>query len=242
MDGQGLRDAIIVAGHAVLRHFDDPRLERNWVLLDFQRAEVACYAGHIERGVELAAANPQALLIFSGGQSRLEAGPVSEAFSYYWIAQYYGWFGHPEVAARTVTEEFARDSFENLLFGLCRFKEWTGAYPHSATFVSWAFKQARFELHRAAIRWPRERFEYAGANDPPDLAQALAAEARTKAGYQADPYSSGSEFAAKRRSRNPFERQHGYAASCPELAGLFDHRGPELYAGPLPWQLLDSTG
>ena len=235
MDRQGMRDAIVVAGHAVLRRFDDPRLDENWLLLDFQRAEANCYVGHVERGVELAAVNPRALLIFSGGQSRLEAGPVSEAFSYYWIAQYFRWFGHPEVAARAVTEEFARDSFENLLFSLCRFKERTGVYPRSTSFVSWAFKRARFDLHRAAIRWPEERFEYVGANNPPDLSQALTAEARTKAGYEADPYSSGTEFAAKRRSRNPFERQHGYGVSCPELAGLFDHLGPELYPGPLPW-------
>jgi hypothetical protein len=227
--------AVIVAGHAVLRHFADPTADDNWVLLDFQHGEGGCYVEHVQRGVERTAADPQALLIFSGGQSRVDAGPLSEAYSYYWIAQHYGWFGHPGVAARTLTEEFARDSFENLLFGLCRCKEWTGAYPERVTFVGWRFKQQRFELHREAIRWPLARYEYDGANDPPQRGQAETAEAQTHAGYLADPYSSGDVYRAKRESRNPFRRQPGYATSCPELAGLFAHPGPGRYRGPLPW-------
>ena len=219
----------------MLRRFADPLSDENWVLLDFQRREAPCYVGHVRCGVELAAADPRSLLIFSGGQSRQEAGPISEAYSYFWIAQQFDWFGHRNVAGRVITEEFARDSFENLLFGLCRFKECTGWYPEHTSFVSWAFKRERFELHREAIRWPANRFVYVGANDPPEIEQAAKAEARTRAGYIADPYSSGAEYRAKREARNPFRRQHGYGASCPELTGLLGHAGPELYRGPLPW-------
>jgi hypothetical protein len=227
--------AIIVAGHAIITDFSDPLADESWMLLPFQKGEPRKYVEHIRAGVELAAADPASLLVFSGGQTRREAGPRSEAQSYFWIAGHYGWFGHPEVAARAITEEFARDSFENLLFGICRFRECTSRYPDRVTFVSWKFKRERFELHRAAILWPRERFSYYGVNDPDDIAQALAAEQQTAAGYAADPYSSFPEFEGKRQSRNPFLRQHGYFISCPEAAALFLHRGPERFAGPLPW-------
>lgn len=219
---------VIVAGHAVLRELGDPRDEHNWFLLPFQAGEVPCLIGHVEAGVRAAAADDDALLVFSGGQTRAEAGPRSEAESYHHVAAHERWFGCPEVAGRVALEEYARDSFENLLFSLGRFHQVTGRWPEHATFVSWRFKQQRFELHREAIRWPAGRFTFLGANDPPALDQATAAEARTMAGYRADPYSASPEFAAKKASRNPFGRVPPYAA----LEGLMRPGGP---AEPLPW-------
>lgn len=60
-------------------------------------------------------------------------------------------------------QEHARDSFENLLFGLCRFHELTGAYPAHVTVVSYSLKKRRFvDLHRAALRWPANLFHFIG--------------------------------------------------------------------------------
>lgn len=230
------QSAIIVAGHAVLRRFADPSNKANWVLLDFQQNEVPCYIEHVQRGVELAASAPDSILLFAGGQSRQEAGPRSEAMSYYYVAEHYDWFGKPEVAARAHLEEFSRDSFENLLLGICRCREVTGTWPEDVTLVSWQFKQERFQMHREAIGWPEERFRYDGPNNPPDLAQAEASERRARERYAADPYSSGPEFRAKRVERNPFRREHCYRTSCPELVPLFDHQGPAQYRDTLPWQ------
>lgn len=229
-------NAIIVAGHAICANPADPWAESNWTLLPFQRGEVPCYIGHIEAGVRAAAADPDSLLLFSGGYSRAEAGPRSEAASYFWVADHLGWFGHPEVRARALTEEFARDSFENLLYSICRVKEYTGHYPAHVTCVSWRFKSDRFHLHRESIRWPAARFTYNGVNDPPDLPQAIDAETRNRAAYVADPYSSSPAFRAKRDARNPFRRTPGYLQHCPELAPLFAHSGPDFYSGPLPWK------
>jgi hypothetical protein len=186
--------------------------------------------------VEAAAADPDSLLIFSGGPTRRDAGPRSEAESYYRIATRYAWFGRAAVAGRALLEDFSRDSFENLLFGICRFREFTGRYPDRVTMVSWAFKERRFGLHREAIGYPAERFGYLGPNNPRDLDQALASEERAVEAYRRDPYSSGESFRAKRAERNPYRRQNGYAISCPEMAGLLAHQGPESYDGPLPWQ------
>jgi hypothetical protein len=218
-----------------LTRFEDIEADSSWMLLDFQKGEPKHYIRHVQRGVELTAADPEAVLILSGGQSRKEAGPRSEASSYYAIADLRDWWGATQVAERTITEDSARDSFENLLFGICRFKEYVGTYPQRASLVSWAFKEQRFHLHRQAIGWPAERFAYDGPNNPDNLGQALRAEQNAIRNYSADPYSSSEMYRLKRAERNPFRRQHGYAVSCPELVPLLQHRGPELYQGPWPW-------
>lgn len=41
--------------------------------------------------------------------------------------------GKEDLRQRALTEEHARDSFENLLFSVCRFRELTGMYPHNIT-------------------------------------------------------------------------------------------------------------
>lgn len=68
------------------------------------------FLDHIRIGIETAAADPNALLLFSGGQTRQAAGPRSEGLSYWMVAEAAGWFGHPEVRSRAFTE---------VCFGLC---------------------------------------------------------------------------------------------------------------------------
>jgi hypothetical protein len=233
--GRRLPDAVIVAGHAVLRRWKNLTADDSWCLLDYQRGEPPRYIEHVRAGIEAAAANPNAVLVISGGPTRAEAGPLTEAYSYYMAAVHYAWFGHPAVARRTIIEDFARDSFENLLFGLCRFKEFTGEYPATVTIVSWGFKEQRFRFHRECIRFPEERFRYLAPNNPEALEQALRAEKASLDGYRADPYSSSPHFRAKRAERNHCRRQNGYAISCPEAAPLLTWAGPELYSGPVPW-------
>ena len=213
-----MKNLVLVAGHAILRDVSRVEEDAGWYLLDFQKGEPKRYIGHIRRGVEETAADAEALLIFSGGPTRIEAGPRTESLSYWLVAEHYGWFGCGAVRDRAFVEDFARDSFENLLFGICRFREITGALPEMVTMVSWEFKRERFaELHREAIGWPREKFRYVGANDPEAIEQALRAEERAREKYLADPYSLGEEFRAKKQERNPFRRQNGYAISCPEM-------------------------
>lgn len=228
-------EIVIVAGHAVCIAPASPWESASWVLLDFQRDEVPYYVEHIQAGVRRVATKPESLLIFSGGQTRPEAGPKSEAASYFQVAGNLKWFGCVGVARRTVMEEFARDSYENLLYSICRTKQITGDYPSHVTLVGWEFKRERFQLHRRAIGWPAERFTYLGANNPPDLQLALAAEARNREAYQRDPYSAGIEFRMKRQQRNPFHRTPDYLETCTELNDLFQHNGPELFSGNLPW-------
>eukprot|EP00850_Spirogloea_muscicola_P000141 SM000001S04543 [mRNA] locus=s1:841502:842944:- [translate_table: standard] len=178
-----LRNLVMVAGHAVYvsRRCGSASSEDSWFLEPYQRlaGQAATFVEHIRTGVEAAAGDSAALLMFSGGQTRSAAGPRSEAQSYWKVADTLDWFGEapappaavspappppspqwswmaaaaqqqasavdvcslcvvaaaeqPEVAARALTEEFARDSLENLLFSICRFHELTGAYPNNIT-------------------------------------------------------------------------------------------------------------
>lgn len=232
-----LKNLVIVAGHAVYVGQDllHPELDRNWFLQSFQRGEPPLYIGHIRSGVDVARDDPGSLLVFSGGQTRREAGPRSEGQSYWNLAEYFRWWSSPEVSGRSTTEEFARDSFENLLFSICRFKEWTGRYPQKIHVVSWTFKRKRFDLHREALRFPKSRFEFHGANQPEDLVGAEKGEAKAIAAFEKDPYGTGKDLGQKRVDRNPLSRTNPYPVSCPELESILLHRGPTLYEGKLPW-------
>src|ERR1039458_1717844 len=124
-----LQDLILVAGHAVFREEtqsvpDPPERDDGWYLQDFQEGEPPFYIEHIRRGVVLLANNPAALLVFSGGHTRPGLGRWSESLTYRKIAEHFDWWvpdidWRKAVAAHTTEEECARDSFENLLFGVC---------------------------------------------------------------------------------------------------------------------------
>lgn len=78
--------------------------------------------------------------------------------------------------ARITTENFALDSFENVVFSTARFREYTGRYPSRLTVISYGMKQKGFhQLHAKAIRWPIEglhngerQFSYIGIDDQCD--------------------------------------------------------------------------
>jgi hypothetical protein len=54
-------------------------------------------------------------------------GPLSEAASYYYFAQEKQWL-HERIKSNIYLEEYARDSYENLLFSICRFYEVVGMF------------------------------------------------------------------------------------------------------------------
>ena len=81
------------------------------------------------------------------------------------------------------TEDDALDSYQNLLFSIARFHEYTGRWPARITVVGYEFKRRRFtELHRAALRWPAARFDYVGIDaEGEDLSAAQNGEVRAPA-------------------------------------------------------------
>ena len=88
---------IITPGHAIWNLCGDPLDDASWFLRDYQRCEPHFYIEHIRRAVELAA-GPSAVLVFSGGNTFAQAGPRSEAFGYWALAERFGWWGSAGVA------------------------------------------------------------------------------------------------------------------------------------------------
>lgn len=235
---------VLVAGHAVLTTHaaltpESVVRDESWELEPFQRGQVTTFVEHIRRGVRLTARDSKALLLFSGGETRQGAGPRSEAQSYWEVADAMRWDGVPRVRERALTEEHARDSFENVLFSLCRFREVTGRYPEHVTVVSFGFKRERFvHMHRAALRFPTRRFHFVGIDPAGGVPQAVRDGERLNSAshFGADPYGClDASLVRKRAARNPFHSSPGYPKACPELAALFDYCSKALFPGALPW-------
>ncbi|KAK8681865.1 hypothetical protein V6N13_054264 [Hibiscus sabdariffa] len=239
-----LKNLVMVAGHSVYTSSTCGKVDKedSWFLESYQKnpGQAATFLSHIKEGIESTARDDAALLLFSGGETRKDAGPRSEAQSYWTVAESKGWFGKEEsVKWRALTEEHARDSFENLLFSVCRFRELTGTYPENITVVSYDFKEERFaNLHRSAIGFPESRFFYTGTPvSSTSKEAALKGEASVRAQFQQDPYGCIGSLKKKKVGRDPFHRSIPYPNGCPEIEGLFRYCGTAPYQGSLPWGL-----
>lgn len=235
---------VVVAGHAVTmtESLDGvDKYDNVWYLLDYQRNSDLPreFVAHVRAGVQAAAEDPRALLIFSGGQTRSDAGPRSEAQSYYFVADHFDWWGHrSSVAPRATTEEFARDSFENVLFSLCRFHELSSNYPRRVSVVSFDFKQKRFEeLHAGTLKLADFRYvPMDPQSDKFDEEAALKGELATVNLFRRDPLGCGRTLSRKRRERDPFARIPPYGPSCAELKPALRHCDRHAFnSSHLPW-------
>lgn len=244
--------AIIVAGHAIYTgpsDLEQVKLDSNWILEPFQRGgQIHTFIEHIQKGVDLLKQDSASVLVLSGGETRPHAGPRSESFSYWQIAQMLlekddsiSEEEKVKLSQRMITEEYARDSHENLLFSICRFSEMTGSYPNKITVVGFEFKRKRFEdIHRHSISYPIDKFEYIGIDpsdeEAPDRAQGELTNSFKP--FEKDLYGCHGTLKQKKMIRNPFRRRHAYANSCPVLAPLLNYcpSNNALYSGPLPWK------
>ena len=134
------------------------------------------------------------------------------------------------ITNRVYLEEFARDSFENLLFAICRFKEVTSHYPSKITVIGFDFKAHRFtSLHRHAIGFPSANFTYIGLKPPSyhfNYQSAMKGEEVAVKEFQKDMYGcKNRELVNKRKVRNPFARTIPYAMACSELKELLQWCG-----------------
>lgn len=258
---------VIVAGHSVLISGDVQNAARDdsvWWLYDYQRNRGLPQAivSHIQAGIRIALEDENSLLMFSGGETRAQTGPETEGGSYFRVADALELWdgrdifmddgdgetdnrktGRSTVRARTVTEEYATDSFENLLFSICRFHEITGSYPTQISLVSFSFKRQRFEtLHAHALQWPLAHFHYVGVDPPSSTGFNLQESSEGEKNnsllpFQSDPYGCHTEILQrKRKDRNPFARKAPYELTCPDMKDLLHWCGPQLISkANVPW-------
>ena len=257
---------VIVPGHAIYiganPALHDPLDPKEWILEPYQArhppSSIVAFINHIKTAVHTVSSDPSALLVYSGGQTRPQANQSTEAGSYSRLANQMGLHGKLSLGPlQTTTEEFALDSWTNLVYSVARFKEYTGHYPKHITVVGHSIKSKRFnDLHRKAMRWPQERFEYIGL-DPINLDR-FASRSSTKEisdlreielsmsqgekkvylEFEKDLYGCNLSLMEKRKRRNGFRRFHPYLSSNPEIRGLLDWcpiNGIDEYTGTLPW-------
>ncbi|KAF9268771.1 hypothetical protein L218DRAFT_917815 [Marasmius fiardii PR-910] len=241
---EGLDHLIMVPGHAIWTgsKVEDRLNEDFWTLESYQKqgGRPEAFFKHISKGVELANEDDSSLIVFSGGQTR-PSSTTTEGESYLRLALQ-AKLPIPNHPLRATTENYALDSYQNLLFSIARFQEYTGHYPRRITIVGYEMKRKRFEeLHRAAIRWPRERFRYVGVDLGKDEDAVVAEMGENLNGflpYSRDLYGCHSELLSKRKARNAFSRFHPYHTSSPELRQLMDWCPGDatvLFPGTLPW-------
>lgn len=238
-----LRNLVLVACHAVFVGSDYSKAEDPdaWLLLDYQKVpgQAHSFIEHIQAGIQHAEHDLAALLLFSGGQTRKAAGPRSEAEGYWLVAEAAKWWGSHSVRERAFTEEHARDSFENLLFSLCRFYELTGHYPDDLLVIGYDFKHERFcDLHRAALKWPDQRFRFVGT--PALTASAQEGEHKTLAAFRQDPFGCQGALLAKKEDRDFFAVGPYFGNRCPDIESLLSYcdnakqKGQKTHT-QLPW-------
>lgn len=225
---------VLLPCHAIWKGGSSRGAERlEWALVDFQIEgfDHLCFKEHISQGINYIEEDNLSCLVISGGQTKKECGPVSEAESYLQLAKQL--MKNDELQPRIILEEYARDSFENVLFLICRFYEIYGYYPEFITVIGFEFKRDRFlKLHFEAMGFPIDRVEYIGNLPDPKM---LSKEARVayfqdlrqseyKFGYllfEQDWYGIQAKLHLKRVARDPFKRVHLYSKTNPRFAGFF---------------------
>lgn len=204
-----------------------------WSLADFQieGKDHLCFIDHIKKSLGEVKKDENAFLIISGGQTKKDSGPKSEAYSYYQLAK--ALHVDDSLFNRIGLEEFARDSFENVLFLICRYYEFNGTYPQRVTVVGFEFKRERFVKHhlQQALNFPGRNICYIGNSPDPEgdrrhrlkyFEELELSELKyALSHFQKDWYGINNPLLAKKKQRNPFHRTHGYAGSNPKLASLF---------------------
>lgn len=230
---ESLDHLIIVPGHAIWKGADPNKRTQDseWILKPYQKGtgKAQVFWEHIAVGAELTLQDERSLLVFSGGQTR-SGSPHTEAQSYLRLAVATellpSTYSPTGLFPRATTEDYALDSYQNLIFSIARFHEVTGRYPTWITVVGYAMKKRRFEeLHRRAIRWPEDKLEYVGIDGSQKGVTDKSKQgelANAYLPYTKDMYGCHSTLAAKRVARNPFLRFHPYWASAKELRGLLE--------------------
>ena len=249
-------ELVIVCCHATYTGDGSDTGEDQWVLQDFQRSnpdtgrpsEHETYEAHILAGALAVEDRQQAMLMFSGGMT--DKSTFTEAEGYEKVFKALASRGRVSGAYsshRYELENWATDSFQNLLFSILRFRQVTGNYPRAVTVITHAFKEDRFlDLHAPAIKWPASRIRVQGLN-PPFTRDELRATQNSELErafdlFASDPYGVQPSLDSKRRARNwDYHHLKAVASEVEDEVGellVWDggKTGREFFPKKLPWE------
>ncbi|KAJ4983821.1 DUF218 domain-containing protein [Stagonosporopsis vannaccii] len=276
---KNIDELVIVCCHAIF-HPDveapdfptnSPHDEGNWHLAPFQKSDAATgkpgehetFLAHIQAGLDILTTGTNAtwtedvpwnqdstILVFSGGATKRDLTPLSEARSYYHaalageLAQGHLGGGRAHQLyrkGRILLEEQATDSLQNLLFSILLFRQTIGRYPKNIRVITHAFKSRRFlELHAPAIHWPKDRIQVQGI-DPVMSSVEMESTAKGEetfgyAPWKEDPLGIGESLSRKRKQRGWNDKQVSWLTEGLEesVKDLLDGRASKK----LPWAQL----
>ncbi|EDK43579.1 hypothetical protein LELG_01757 [Lodderomyces elongisporus NRRL YB-4239] len=242
---------IIVPCHGIWKG-RNPRDRDNWHLAPFQIEgnDHICFIEHLSTAYLELEADPAAFMIISGGETKREAGEIAEATTYHQLLNDLSLIDSNKdtktnkdlvggefksIQSRIATEVYARDSFENVLFSMCRFYELHKRYPTKITITGFEFKSYRFtQLHLLqALAFNLDNVVYLGNQPNPSH---LSTEAKQKYFKELDHsekqhaanvfaqdwYGIGPNLKSKKLKRNPFAKKHSYAITNPYITNFLN--------------------
>ena len=207
-----LENLVIVPTHGVFIGglVGAPNDDKNWI--GIFPGEGKCYFEHAVEGILQITRDTNALLLFSGGKTRPDAGPLGEAVSY-WLMVKGAELLVPFLEERAGTEDYAKNSYSHIPYSVARFKQINmhGRTPEKITICGWKFKEKRFLMYAQDAGWPLDRLFYIGVNNPEGdekdlsspLAKAIDGEKVAIAEHNEYSQGNGGKLLEKKRLRNP---------------------------------------
>ncbi|GMM58634.1 hypothetical protein DAKH74_052510 [Maudiozyma humilis] len=151
------------------------------------------------------------------------------------------------------TEEFALDSFDNLVYSIGRFYEICDSYPQSISIMGFGFKEVRFlDYHAKAIDFPKSKitcissgplpYNYSKEQLETYFSNIDKAENKNALSlFEKDWYGTLSPLTKKKASRNPYNRKANYKIM--DILGMTEPiTNPEQHyisniKGKMPWSV-----
>ncbi|OWB58510.1 hypothetical protein B5S28_g4553 [[Candida] boidinii] len=144
--------------------------ENDWELAPFQYEahDHLFFIQHIYASYEyLSQHRTNSVLVFSGGYTKDTQKELSESLSYLNVAKMRGLipleYENTFENGKILLEDRARDSYQNVVFSLIKFRELVNKYPKKIVIVGLEFKRFRFiEQHLKVLQFPVADIEYIG--------------------------------------------------------------------------------
>jgi len=175
--------------------------------------QIKIYKAQLKKALQLLNAGNYDVLIISGGYTKPQVEKSEARGMLDWSED----LGLVTDKGIILLEEYAQDSFENLLFSMCRFFQFFGEFPASIGSCTWKFNIRRFEIFAQKLALPNFQVVPVGITDKEDrIAEKWAKLAKEDPFYRRQP-----DSAEKYLKRNPWEKLHPYAQINQNFQKLF---------------------